>query len=282
MATRFSKKMNFLLLFFIIGTLLYFQKKIKDRFLKPKIEISMQLKSVNFNEQLINTFNLGQGRLISSILWIHTLIESDLEHYKKKDLNSWIYLRFNSIITIEPDFYEAYLYGGQYLSIIKDDIYGARKILDQGTKKFPGDFWLNFYAGFNYYFELGDVENAFKHYSAISNHPLQASRAPNLHSMLAKLKFSMGDTETAYQLMKTAYEQLPENHSLRKKFYNNLYSAKAEMDLGCLNAGQSNCSMFDQDGVAYIQIGENQFKAQKTWRKFKLNVKRKDNWESKN
>ncbi|MGZ3810010.1 MAG: hypothetical protein ACXVCE_18140, partial [Bacteriovorax sp.] len=73
---------------------------------KPLMFISKQDQSINVNTSLITYVNLGLKRLISSSLWISTIIESDIEHYKKKDLNSWMFLRFNSIAELEPDFYE--------------------------------------------------------------------------------------------------------------------------------------------------------------------------------
>ena len=67
--------------------------------------------------------------MISSLLWTHTLLFSDYEHYKNDDLDSWMYLRFNTITDLDPRMYEAYNYGGQYLSIVKDDVFGAKKFI---------------------------------------------------------------------------------------------------------------------------------------------------------
>jgi len=64
---------------------------------KPMMYISKQDQTINFDSTLYRYFNLGLKRLLSSTLWVSTIIESDIEHYKQKDLNSWMYLRFNII-----------------------------------------------------------------------------------------------------------------------------------------------------------------------------------------
>ncbi len=102
-------------LIFLCLILGYFSHYIDRLLIKPKIKVSQQASALNLNNKLINLFNLGQGRLLSSSLWIKTLMDSDLEHYKKDDLNSWMHLRFKTIAEIDPQFYENYIYGGQYL-----------------------------------------------------------------------------------------------------------------------------------------------------------------------
>jgi len=138
---------------------------------RPLLNISMQQAALNFKSNYLQLFTFGQKRLISSILWIHTLMESDLEHYKQKDLNSWMYLRFQTITSLDPQFYEAYLYGGQYLSIVKNDLLGAKKIYEKGLKLFPDNYKLTFNAAFNYTFELKDMKSGHDIWDRINDLP---------------------------------------------------------------------------------------------------------------
>ena len=140
---------------------------LNNRFKKPILKVSKQDSAINVDQTILQIFSLGNQRFLSSLLWVQTLLESDIEVYKKRDLNSWMYLRFNSIINLDPYFYEAYKIGGQYLSVIKDDDLGAAKILKMGIEKFPNDFWLHYLLGFQYYFELGDIDSAIKTLSLI-------------------------------------------------------------------------------------------------------------------
>ena len=119
---------------------------------KPTFVVSKQQSALNINQDFINIFDLGQKRLLSDILWITTLLESDLSHYKGKDLNSWLYLRFLTISTLDPLFLQNYQFGGQYLSIVKDDLVGAKTIFEKGLKAYPNDYNLIFNIAFLYAF----------------------------------------------------------------------------------------------------------------------------------
>ena len=61
---------------------------------KPEIVFNKQSSALNINQDFLKILSSGQNRLLADYLWIVTLLESDHDHYKKKDLNSWMYLRF--------------------------------------------------------------------------------------------------------------------------------------------------------------------------------------------
>ena len=161
MYKKITNKKKFVLTILIITFFItsnYFRKSIK----KPPLTINMQDSSININKYLLDLFSFGQKRLITSILWVHTLMESDNSIYKKKDNNSWMFLRFDTITHLDPNFYEAYYYGGQYLSIIKDDDIGAKIIYEKGLEHYPDKFWLQFHAAFHYLTEIKDIKKAYK------------------------------------------------------------------------------------------------------------------------
>ncbi|WP_408098469.1 hypothetical protein ACJVC5_06035 [Peredibacter sp. HCB2-198] len=216
---------------------------------KPKVYVSKQESAVNFKIDFIKFFSLGNKRLLSDLIWVQTLMESDQDHYKQKDLNNWMYLRFASIAELDPKFYHNYLYGGQFLSIIKDDLPGAGIIFEKGLKLYPNDYDLNYYAGLMYYFELGDADKGLKHLEKILHHP----RTPNFFpSIVNKLKLETGeDLESIYQLVRHNYEEA-EDPILKQKLGNDLYAIKAEIDLKCLNNQKGGCDYRDQNGKAYI------------------------------
>lgn len=248
------------LLFFLIASYLNHQT------VMPKINISKQDSALNIDHKILKLFTLGQNRLISDFMWISTLLESDLSHYKKKDLNSWMFLRFYSIAEIDPLFLINYQFGGQYLSIIKDDLKGAEILFDLGLSHYPKDFSLNFNAGFLQAFELQNYKKALKHYQTIvHNH-----KSPGyIISVINKLMLSTtGDLELVFKLVKKSYMDAKDPY-LKKRLYKDLYAIKATIDLECLNKYSNSCNIRDYDDNLYIKRG-NKYIAPKNFEKYKF------------
>jgi len=209
------------------------------------------------------------------MLWVHTLLESDEEFYKKRDLGSWMFIRFNTIAALDKKFYDNYLYGGKYLSIIKDDILGAEEIFRKGLTQFPKDFWLSINTAHNYLFEMGDTIKALKYYDNVKFDPLALKYFPLLPSLVAKLERDRGSTKSAFELLKVAYEK-----SASEKFKNyyakKLYSLKTEIDLECLNSlKSSNCDNKDFFDEPYLIGPSGIYYAKYRWQKFEFSRKTK-------
>lgn len=247
----FSKSLLFpflAIIFLLSACLINLQNK------KPVLVLSKQLTAINMNKKFLSFMSAGHKRFITDLIWIQTLIESDSEHYKNKDLNSWLYLRFLTISELDPFFYQNYLYGGQFLSIIKDDLEGASVIFDKGLKFYPDDYDLNYNAGFLYYFEMGDYKKGLLNIEKIQFH----SKAPTFFpSLVNKLKLETGslDLKTIYHALYLQYQGTVDN-ALKLKLEKELYALKAEIDLKCLNAGKENCDRLDFDKQNYVIIGD--------------------------
>lgn len=235
---------------------------------KPKLVVSKQATALNFSKDLYDITSMGNRRLISSIMWVQTLLESDIDHYKKNDLNSWMFVRFDHITKLEPKFLAAYRFGGQYLSIIKDDDLGAEEIYDRGLEYYPNNYDLNFNAAFHYLFELGKTEKALKSYKQIQFHP---DAPPYLPSFTARLERKQGRSlEDVFNILKESYLKSPQDSPQRKYLRNQLYSIKAEIDLNCLNDNNAmGCSKVDLDQNPYVYEG-GKYRAQKDWIPFKF------------
>lgn len=236
----------------------------------PNIKISKEQSALNLSPDFVQLFTFGHSRLISSILWITTMLESDIEHYKGKK-NSWIYHRFISISRLEPKFYQNYIFGGQYLSIIKDDILGADTLYQLGISKFPTDFWLYFYAGFNASFEMNDQPLGLTYYSKIIDHPQIQKLAPNLITLYRKLQLhnKVLTKDEVFENLKVILATA-KGEALKNKLKFDLYSLKAEKDLTCLNQGRSNCDKFDFLGNEYL-MDKKQWTAVFPWKIYQLN-----------
>lgn len=215
---------------------------------KPTIFVTTQESAINFNTTFLKLGSFGNKRLISDLIWTQTLLQSDVEHYKNKDLNNWMFLRFNTISELDPNFYENYLYGSQFLSVVKDDVEAASILIEKGLSKFPNDYDLNYFGGIMYYFELGNSKRGLELMKKIEHHP----RAREYYSsIIHKLELESGiNLKTVYQLVLEQYERTQDKY-LKKKLEYDLYAIKAEIDLKCLNNNKTGCDQKDAEGNPY-------------------------------
>jgi hypothetical protein len=256
-----------IILVFLSGSFLIAQKNIK-----PSLFITKQQSSVNLDETFWRYFNLGQKRLFSSLLWIATILESDHDHYKGKDLNSWMFLRFKNISSLEPLFYENYIFGGQYLSIIKDDIDGASYIYKKGLAVYPTDLPLLRNAAFHFYYEAQDYGASEEVLKRIKQHP---DASPAMLTTLARIESQNGNLEDAFSILKDAYESLKVKDSfLGVKILSQLYAIKAEIDLKCLNETKVKCSRIDIEGHTYIKNDDGIYRAKREWTPYRIKKKK--------
>ncbi len=218
---------------------------------KPLIHVTKQETALNVDQNLVLLMSGGHKRLITDLLWIQTLIESDLEHYTKRDLGNWLFHRFNTIASLDPQFYQNYLYGGLFLGIVKDDLEGADVIYEKGLAAFPDDFSLNYNAGFLRYFELGKMEEALVSLQKIRNHP----RAPVfIHSIINKLLLATGTgLEEVFGLVLFNYNT-SRDETLKKRLKRDLYAIRSQIDLECLNnqGASAACARKDLNGDPYV------------------------------
>lgn len=242
------------------------------RFELPDLEISKQESSLNLSSELLAIGSLGNKRLFSALLWIATLLEADTDHYKKSASQNWMYLRFHTISKLDPRFYENYLWGGMLLSIVKDDPESAAELFESGLNLFPNDYRLNYIAGFNDYFELGDYASGLLKFQRIQDNP----QAPmGLKFIVGKLRYeTTGDYETTRDFLEFNLQATP-NEMLQKKLRADLYALTADRDLECLNTlGPSKCSINDYEGNKYV-LKNGSWVAPKEYISYKINRKKK-------
>jgi len=222
----------------------------------PKLVIDNQQQIYTFRSDFLRLFGLGLKRLIADVTWIQTLIESDVEHYEGNDLRSWLYLRFLTISHLDPQFYENYYYGGQYLMIIKDDLLGAEDIMRRGLVHFPEDYNLNWQMGFLYAIERGEVKKSFPYFEKIKDHP---RRPRTFGAFYSKVLVESLDETAALELSIETWNNLPESDVTKERLGNQIYTLKALRDLACLNERKSDCEQRDF-------WGENYYIENGTWR----------------
>ncbi len=251
-----------LVLFLIAGTL-------NHKTPRPVPVLSKQDTAININKNFLVFLSAGNKRFITDLLWVQTLLESDMEHYKERDLNSWMFIRFNTISELDPHFYQNYLWGGQYLAIVKDDLIGATTLMERGVKYFPEDYRLNYNLGFTYYFELNEYEKGIKFLERIKNHPKAPAFIP---SLVVKLKVETGfDADSAmaviFELMTNSKDE-----ALVSKLTRDFHALKAERDIVCLNENKPNCERKDAYGIPYL-YREGKYHSQTPFIRYRLKKK---------
>ncbi|MBI2607181.1 MAG: hypothetical protein HYW49_13985, partial [Deltaproteobacteria bacterium] len=87
--------------------------------------------ALSLDPRIIRRF-LGVRILAADLVWIDTLIKSDIER-EKKDFTT-MYQAARVMTALDPDNYFAYYVLGLYLSVIKDDIKGATAFLRDGAQ----------------------------------------------------------------------------------------------------------------------------------------------------
>lgn len=264
---------NSMILFCSLSTI-GFANQFLSSFHKPKISLSKEQTAFNFSSNSLKFVQFGHGRLTSSILWMLTLLESDIEHYKGED-NSWMYYRFKTIAELEPRFYLNYLIGGKYLSIIKDDVAGANDLYARGLDIYPKDYWLSFNAGFNATFEMEDPDLGLSYYLNILGTEKLRRESPNIVSLINKLRVSQNniDLEIAFNSVYEVYNTLKEG-GLRSRIEDTLYSIRAQIDLTCLNFEDdiNQCRRKDFYGHDYLK-SDGKWISRRPWREFRFKKK---------
>jgi len=216
----------------------------------PIIQVAKQDIALNFKPEMISLLSIGFKRLISDIMWIQTLMESDTDHYKKKDLNSWLYLRFSTISKLDPLFYENYNYGGQYLMIIKDDLVGAEKLLKDGTNFYPNDISLNWQLGFMFAIELADYAKSLPYLDKIKFNP---KRPTMFDSIYTKIVNQSSGPEIALEYAYEMWRAHKDGEVIKERLENQIYTLKSQIDTNCLSEGKQDCNKTDFYGDPYLK-----------------------------
>ena len=202
----------------IVAGLIFFSYQIKSNLVLPEINIDPEKDEINFHEDFYKVVNLGQKRMISSLLWTHTMLFGDAKHVQwKKGEVSWMYHRFNTISLIDPLFYENYLFGGKYLNIVKYDVYGSESLLKKGIRTYPDSIDIGFQLGFNLIFDQKKKKDGLSIWRKFLNH----SEIKEKYALLPYLisRFLEKNSEKVYiDILKFQYNKLPSDSPL-KEFY---------------------------------------------------------------
>ena len=132
----------------------------KTDYLAPPIELKYI--SGGLNSQLADSF------------WMRSIQDTE---YCERPLNSqqcanksWFFSVVNLTVELDPQFSEAYYYGGLSLTTLIKDMEGASIIFDKGVKNFSREWPLLYAAAYHALFEEKNKLKASKLYLAAANY----------------------------------------------------------------------------------------------------------------
>ncbi len=162
-------------------------------------------------------FNLPPGRVLRQMdLGWHTLAASLLflranvyygHHILSDEELPWLDSFTDALLELDPDFRAAYLWAALVSkfrrrlssSVPQGAIERSNEILERGRKRFPDDYRFPFRLAFNYYYDLGRLDEALPYFE-------QASRlegAPSwLSEKLSDLYNKKGQRDMAVRILK--------------------------------------------------------------------------------
>ena len=159
----------------------------KTSYLAPPVELKYV--AGGFNSQFSDSF------------WMRSI--QDTEYCEKTDNsdkcsdNSWFFSVVNLTVELDPEFVEAYYYGGLSLTTLIKDMKGASVIFDKGVVHFSREWPLLYAAAYHALFEEKNKLKASKLYLAASNFG-----APDWVRLSAgKLAAEAGDEGTATEIL---------------------------------------------------------------------------------
>jgi hypothetical protein len=161
-----------------------------------------------WNPRMFKAVTLGEWPALVDWFWIRTLIDTDVSHIQKNE-RAQIADELELAVGLDPAFFEIYVYGAYLLSILRDDIWSARDLLELGEKfrtqklaTFPREFlereWRQQWQipqllGYLYLFEFKDIAKAAPYFEI-------ASQLPGSPKYLASLASKVRDPDAIYDV----------------------------------------------------------------------------------
>lgn len=202
-------------IFLSLGSLYALERKIT----KPSLNLTAEEMRSNLSGTFFNLFHLGQKRLLTSVMWIETLLNADHEDFVEDEGHSWLYYRFRNITLLDPYFYEAWSVGTQYLHVLKGEFEPAINYARDGLAFFPEDYWLHYHIAMIHIIELDRDQEALPYLDFLINHP-RSHRHPAIHGIYYKILENENPKNEILQAIQQIYEELPEENPLKEHYRN--------------------------------------------------------------
>ena len=167
------------------------------------IGISHEYQSYGLPEaEQLKRFTLGFDKMIADLMFVDVVANTTWSE-KRPEFVEWVYQMGAAVTELHPQYKFVYYAIGSYLSFYKDQIQLSNAIFEKGAKAFPDDFAMPFYIAYNYYWELGQKENAGPYFAQACECP---NAPPHMCTMGANLMLEgQVDPVAAANLMITGF-----------------------------------------------------------------------------
>ncbi len=179
----------------VVVTLLWAQSRI-DHQLRHETTVAPESPSDELKERgqtpvrLPNAFlKAALGGLLPLYVdwsWIRVLADDTLTRLPRH-LRTQLFHALDEVTDLDPAFFQAYSVGGDLLAIIRDDVYGAKSLLERGenfrkeklaqqpteirTQTWKNDWRIPFQLGYVHLLELNDLPTSETYFSEAREHP---------------------------------------------------------------------------------------------------------------
>ena len=142
----------------------------------------------------------GFASQASDAFWLRSI--QDAEYCEKAvegtcSGKSWLFNMINLTVELDPNFVEAYYYGGLSLTVLVEDNAGAKIIFDKGVEHFKHEWPLLYAAAYHALFEEKDKAKAARLYMMAAN----SGAPPWVRFAAGKLAIAGGDKTVAREIL---------------------------------------------------------------------------------
>jgi hypothetical protein len=155
----------------------------------------------------VKLLSFGQAPVVTDWLWIRFLVDPSIAH-AQKGVRAAVFRDLDLATDLDSKFFEAYIYGANILTVIRDDNEGAHALLSKAQTfrkqklsqlpdAFREEFWSDEFAipltlAYVYIYELDDLPRGAEAFKEAAQLP----KAPAyLQSLVEKLKTTEGQIE---------------------------------------------------------------------------------------
>ncbi len=132
------------------------EQRLAERIVRrPPIPITQSA----YQSHSLKRYSLGFDNLIADLIWIQLLQKASHEALSSGSV-SWEYAQLEALTTLDPGFERAYSFGAAFLSVFRQDKFGAKLLLEKWVKRRP-DYWKSHYTlGYHLFLEMANSKDA--------------------------------------------------------------------------------------------------------------------------
>ena len=143
----------------------------------------------------------GFAAQMSDVFWLRSVQDTQYceENIDEKTCTgkSWFFNVINLVVELEPNFSEAYYYGGLSLTVLISDYEGASVIFDKGTAMFKYEWPMLYLAAYHALFEEKNKTKAAKLYLKAADN----GAPPWVRLSAGKLAAEGGELDSAEEIL---------------------------------------------------------------------------------